>query len=279
MILYIVVLVLVGAGAGYTSGLFGVGGGGVMVPALFFAFRALGVNEDVVMHSAVATSAAMIIFNGYRSVRSHLVRDSVDMGLLWPPSEGRPWWNSYALWIGVGSFAAAWWLAPRLSSDAMTAVFAGVALLVALQFILGRPNFTLRSTVPGGAAPPVVGGSIGAVSAIMGIGGGSLSVPFLTLCGMSVHRAVGTAAGFGLAIAIPATLGFVISGLGVPDRPVGSLGYVNLFGLAIIVISAWPFVPLGTKSAHKLKPEPLRRVFGVALALIALNMGRVALLG
>ena len=269
----IVVLMLVGAGAGYASGLFGIGGGAVMVPALFFAFRSLGVDEGVVMHCAVATSAAVIIFNGARSVRSHRARDSVEMDLLWPRER---WWNSYALWIAVGSFVAAWALAPRLSSDALTAIFAGVALLVALQFIFGRPGFTLRDGVPGGAAPPLVGGGIGALSAIMGIGGGSLSVPFLTLCGMPVHRAVGTAAGFGLAIAVPATLGFVIGGWGVAGRPVGSLGYVNLLGLALIVVCAWPFVPLGTRSAHSLRPGPLRKVFGVALALIALNMARIA---
>ena len=245
-----------------------------MVPALFFAFRSLGVEESVVMHCAVATSAAVIIFNGYRSVRSHRARDSVDMGLLWPRKR---WWNSYALWIALGSFGAAWWLAPRLSSDTLTAIFAVVALVVALQFIFGRPSFTLRDSVPGGAAPPVVGGGIGALSAIMGIGGGSLSVPFLTLCGMPVHRAVGTAAGFGLAIAIPATVGFIISGWGVEGRPQGSLGYVNLLGMALIVVCAWPFVPLGTKSAHGLAPGPLRKAFGVALGLIALNMVRVAL--
>lgn len=250
-----------------------------MVPALFFAFRSLGVDPGVVMHCAVATSAAVIIFNGYRSVRSHRARDSVDMGLLWPPSVGRPWWNSYALWIAVGSFLAASVLAPRLSSAVLTIIFAAVALLVALQFTFGRPEFSLRGEVPGGAGPPVVGGGIGALSAIMGIGGGSLSVPFLTLCGMPVHRAVGTAAGFGLAIAIPATVGFVLSGWGVEGRPPLSLGYVNVLGLALIVAFAWPFVPLGTRSAHRLQAGHLRKIFGVALALIALNMARIALLG
>ena len=249
-----------------------------MVPALFFAFRALGVGADVVMHCAVATSSTVIIFNGWRSTRAHLARGSVDMALLWPPSQGGPWWGGYALWIALGSFGAASLLAPRLSSDALTAVFAGVALLVAVQFIAGRPDLTLRDAVPGGAAPPLVGGGIGALSAIMGIGGGSLSVPFLTLCGMPVHRAVGTAAGFGLAIAVPATLGFVISGWGEAGRPPGSLGYVNLLGAAFIVACAWGFVPLGARAAHGLRPGPLRRVFGLALAVVALNMARIALL-
>ena len=268
----IALLLCVGAVAGLTAGLFGIGGGAVMVPALFFAFASLGVAPDIVMHCAVATSASVIIINGYRSTRSHWARGSVDMDLLWPPQI----WRSYGLWIGIGSFLGAWWLAPRLGSDMLTLIFAGVAMIVAAQFIIGRPDFTFRDSVPGGAAPPLIGGSVGALSAIMGIGGGSISVPLLTLCGVPVHRAIGTAAGFGLAIAIPATLGFILSGWAVPGRPAFSLGYVNLAGFALIVASAWFMVPLGTALAHRMKAVPLRRVFGVCLALVALNMARKA---
>lgn len=265
-------LLSVGALAGFTAGLFGIGGGAVMVPALFFAFAAIGVPSDIVMHCSVATSASVIIVNGYRSTRGHLARKSVDMDVLWPKSL----WRSYGLWIGLGAFVGAILLAPQLSSDRLTLIFAAVALIVALQFIVGRPDYTLRQTVPGGAAPPIVGGSVGALSAIMGIGGGSISVPLLTLCGMPVHRAVGTAAGFGLAIAIPATLGFIISGWSVPGRPLGSLGYVNLMGFGLIVVSAWFTVPLGIATAHRMKAVPLRRIFGVCLALVAINMARKA---
>lgn len=268
----IALLIGVGALAGFSAGLFGIGGGSVMVPALFYAFQSLGVDPDVVMHCAVATSASVIIINGYRSTRSHWQRDSVDMDLLWP----KQWWSSYALWIGLGSFLGAVWLAPRLASDSLTLIFAVVALLMALQFIFGRPSLVLRDTVPGGVAPPLVGGSIGALSSIMGIGGGLLSVPFLTLCGMPVHKAVGTAAGFGLAIAIPATAGFILSGWAIEGRPPLSLGYVNLAGFVLIVASAWFLVPLGTAMAHRLKAVPLRRFFGICLALVALNMAREA---
>jgi uncharacterized membrane protein YfcA len=267
----IVALIFVGGVAGLTSGLFGIGGGAVMVPALFFAFSELGVPQDIVMHCAIATSAAVIILNASRSTRAHHQRDAVDMSLVWPREN---WWQSYGLWIGVGAFAAAIWIAPRLSSAALTQIFAAIALVVALQFIFGRPSFVMRHDVPRGPAPMIAGGGVGILSSLMGIGGGSLSVPLLSLCGVPIHRAIGTAAAFGLFIAVPATLGFIISGLGVAGRPFGSLGYVNGLGFALITAAAWPMVPLGAKLAHKMDATLLRRVFGMCLALVAINMAR-----
>lgn len=269
----IIALILVGGVAGLTAGMFGIGGGAVMVPALFYAFTELGVPDDLVMHCAIATSAAVIILNALRSTRAHHSRNAVDMSLVWPRHR---WWQSYGLWIGVGAFAAAIWIAPRLSSAALTLIFAVIAIIVALQFIFGCPSFVLRRTVPGGAAPMVAGGSVGILSSLMGIGGGSLSVPLLSLCGLPIHRAIGTAAAFGLFIAVPATIGFIISGWGVAGRPFGSLGYVNGLGFALITIAAWPMVPFGARLAHRMNPAVLRRVFGICLALVALNMARKA---
>lgn len=269
----ILTLLAVGGIAGLTAGLFGIGGGAVMVPALYFAFSSLGVPEDIVMHCAVATSAAVIILNAFRSTRAHHAKDAVDMTLVWP----RPkWWQSYGVWIGVGAFFAATWIAPRLSGEALTFLFAGIAIFVSLQFIFGKPSFVLRQTVPRGPAPVLAGGSVGILSALMGIGGGSLSVPLLMLFGVPIHRAIGTAAAFGLFIAVPATLGFILSGWGVAGRPLGSLGYVNGLGFSLITTAAWPMVPFGAKLAHNLDAAYLRRIFGLCLALIALNMARKA---
>jgi len=267
----IVALLVVGAISGLTAGLFGIGGGAVMVPALYYAFGQLGVPEEVQMHCAVATSAAVIILNAARSTRAHHSRGAVDTNIVWP------WpkiWKSYGLWIGAGAFAAAIWIAPHMSSAALTRLFAVVAFLVAMQFIFGWPSFTFRETVPAGAAPFIAGGGVGVLSSLMGIGGGSLSVPLLSFCGIPIHRAIGTAAAFGLFIAVPATLGFVISGWDVTGRPFGSLGYVNGLGFALITIAAWPLVPLGSKLAHKMDATLLRRVFGICLALVAVNMAR-----
>ena len=266
-------LLAVGGIAGLTAGLFGIGGGAVMVPALYFAFSAMGVSEDIVMHCAVATSAAVIILNAFRSTRAHHQKQAVDMDLVWPWPK---WWQSYGVWIGLGSFLAAILIAPRLSGVALTNLFAVIALFVSLQFIFGKPSFVIRESVPHGPAPAFVGGGVGVLSSLMGIGGGSLSVPLLTLCGVPIHRAIGTAAAFGLFIAVPATFGFISSGLGVSGRPFGSLGYVNGLGFVLVSVAAWPMVPLGASLAHKMDAVFLRRIFGFCLALVALNMARKA---
>jgi uncharacterized membrane protein YfcA len=159
----------------------------------------------------------------------------------------------------------------------LTILFGVIALLVALQFIFGRPDFILRQSVPGGIAPPVIGSSVGGLSALMGIGGGSLSVPLLSLCNVPIHRAIGTASGFGLAIALPATAGFIVSGWDVAARPAFSLGYVNIAGFIIIAGVSSLFVPLGVKGAHALDAKSLKRIFGICLMLVAANMIRESL--
>lgn len=269
----IMTLSVVGAVAGLTSGLFGIGGGSVMVPVLFYAFISLGVPEEVVMHCAVATSSSVIIFNAIRSVRSHNKHGAVDWDLLWPKNP----LLSYGLWIAVGAFLGAIWLAPRLSGPALILIFAGVGGLVALKFIFGQPDWRFRETVPGGAARPLVGGSVGALSAIMGIGGGSLTVPLMNMCGVPIHRAIGTASGFGLAIALPATIGFIMSGWGAAGRPAFSLGYVNMLGFTVIAAVAFLTIPLGAKLAHGMSQQKLKMIFGICLLLVAANMARKAL--
>lgn len=266
-------LIAVGAAAGVSAGLFGIGGGSVMVPVLFYAFMSLGVPENVVMHCAVATSSAVIIPNAIRSVRSHNKHGAVDWGLLWPKNP----LFSYALWIGMGAFFAALWLAPLMSGQALTLLFAVIASLVAMKFIFGNPNWQIRESVPGGMARPIVGGSVGAISSLMGIGGGSLTVPLMSICGVPIHRAVGTASGFGLAIALPATIGFVVSGWGAAGRPAFSVGYVNILGLVLIAATAFITIPLGAKLAHGMSQSRLKMIFGICLLLVAANMAREVL--
>lgn len=269
----ILTLLFVGGVAGLSAGLFGIGGGAVMVPALYFAFNALGVPKSVVMHCAVATSSAIIIVNAVRATRSHHTHGAVDWDLLWPKNL----FLSYALWIGIGAFLAAIWLAPKMSGQALTLLFAVVAGIISLQFIFGRPDWKLRETVPGGLARPVVGGGVGVLSSLMGIGGGSLTVPLMSICGVPIHRAVATASGFGFAIAVPATLGFIISGWSTAGRPAFSLGYVNMLGFVLVASVAFVTIPLGARLAHAMSQRKLKLIFGICLLLVAANMARKAL--
>jgi len=259
---------VVGAVAGVSSGLFGIGGGAVMVPALFFVLNAMG--YEAAMHVAVATSSAVIILNAIRSVRGHAKRGSVDWELLWP----RPFVFGWAIWIALGAFAASAFLAPKLSGGILGLIFVLMAFVVSLQFIFGRPDLRLLEQPPGMPAPMIGGGAVGVLSALMGIGGGSLTVPLMSFAGVPIHRAIGTASGFGLAIALPATLGYIYGGWDAVGRPPNSLGYVSLAGFALVAITSIVCVPLGVKLAHGMDGAKLKRIFGIVLLLLALNMLR-----
>lgn len=264
---------LAGALAGFGAGLFGIGGGAIMVPALYYMFIFLGYDPSTVTHMAVATSTAVIIVNAIRSVRSHHKLGNVDWDLLWPKNI----FHSFAFWIGVGAFLGSFLIAPRLTGRHLTALFAILAMLISLQFIFGRPHWRLRDDIPNGAARPIVGGTVGSLSALIGIGGGSFTVPLMSMCGMTIHRAIGTASGFGLAIALPGTMGYIISGWSKPLRAPLSLGYVNLPAFVFMTLAAFLFIPIGAKFANRLPQERLKRVFGICLLLVALNMGRKAI--
>lgn len=263
-------LLLVGALSGFSAGLFGIGGGVIVVPALFYVFSGLGFSHNVVMHCAVATSLAVVMVNSVRSVRVHNQYGSVDWKLLWPqyPVMG------YGLWIGIGAFIAALWIAPLLSGIQLTGLYVGVISLISLQFIFGRPDWILRESMPQGAAPIWIGSSVGGLSALLGIGGGSMTVVLMSLCSVPIHRAIGTASGFGLAVAISASLGFILSGWGVEGRPPFSIGYVNSIGFLIVAFMAYFCVPLGARTANNLSQKRLRRVFGICLLVLILNMIR-----
>lgn len=170
--------------------------------------------------------------------------------------------------VALGSVLAGWVRGPGL-----TGLFAAVALLVAVHMAFGRPEWRLGQTLPTGAAKIGLAAMIGAVSAMMGIGGGTLTVPLMTLYGTPIHRAVGTASAIGLIIGIPGTIGFALSGWGASGLPPLSLGYVNLLGVALILPASMAAAPWGARLAHRLDTRLLRRAFALFLGLTALRMG------
>ena len=257
-------LLATGAFAGVIAGLFGIGGGVIIVPALAFAFEQLGFTE-VSMHAAVGCSLATIVATSIRSAMAHHKRGAVDLDVMkgWIP------------WIMVGSILGAA-IASYLPGEGMKAVFGSILILVSLQFIFGRPNWTLSPHLPTGLPKVGIAGGMGALSGIMGIGGGAFGVTLMTLCGHSVHRAVGTAATFGAAIGFPAAIGYAITGLGVEGRPPFSIGYLNIPAIVIIGVMTTTIAPLGAMLAHRMDAVTLKRVFGSVMIVIALNMIRVA---
>lgn len=271
--LLILILLSVGSLSGFSAGLFGVGGGAVMVPALYYAFNAIGVSETSLMHCAVGTSSSVIIFNSFRAVKSHHNLGAIDWNLLRP----KPFITSYAVWIGVGSFFAASFLASIMSAQFLMILFAMVMIVVSLHLIIGPNNLEVFVSVPTGFSVPIIGSLIGALSSLMGIGGGSITVPLMNMCRIPMNRAVATASGFGFAISLPATIGFIISGWGIDGRPYFSLGYVNVIALVCILSSAFFVVPYGAKIAQILPQKRLKLLFGLCLLAVALNMAKNSL--
>ncbi len=261
LLLLVPLLLLAGFVAGLLAGLLGVGGGIVVVPALFLIFGHLGVADAVKMHLAVGTSLATIIPTGFRSMRAHQARGSFDADIF------REWIPAMVIGVLLGS-----WLASLANTFALTLIFGIVALLVALQMAFGSRSFHVSDHPPAGPAKWGLAGLIGLISSMMGIGGGTLSVPSLSMFGIPIHRAVGTSAGFGLIIALAGTTGFVINGWSVAPLPPFSTGYVNWLAFISVVPATILAVPFGARLAHLLSQTALRRVFAFFLAVTAARM-------
>lgn len=255
--------VMLGAGvaAGLLAGLLGVGGGIVIVPVLFHLFDVIGVEEAIRMHLAVGTSLATIIPTSISSTRAHYRRAAVDLTIL------KSWGPGVLVGVALGAAIAA-----QLDGRALTGVFAVVALLIAANMAFRGDGWRLRETLPGGAALFSIGGVVGLLSSMMGIGGGAMSTPIMTACGVPIRRAVGTAAAIGLIIAVPGAIGFAISGLGVAGTPPLTLGYVSLVGFALVAPTTALVAPLGARLTHAIPPGLLRKAFALFLFATAVRM-------
>jgi uncharacterized membrane protein YfcA len=253
-------LIAAGIVAGIAAGLFGIGGGAVIVPVLYFLLTALG-YEDTAMHVAVATSLATIILTSIRSVMAHNQRGAVDWNVL----------KGWAPWIVIGACLGQL-VAGFVSKDALTLTFGSLLLILALQLYFGRPTWKLADDVPKGTPRAGLGGALGALSAIMGIGGGTFGVSLMTICGRPMHQAVGTAAGFGVAIGAPGAVVAILNGLDREGLPPFSLGHVNLPAFVLISICTVTMAPIGAAMAHRLDAGLLRKLFGVLLVLVSVRM-------
>lgn len=251
---------LLGAVAGVLAGLLGVGGGLVIVPVLVALWKMDGLTAAHIMQLAVGTSLATIVFTSISSVRAHHRKGAV----LWPAF----WRLAPGVVIGAWLSAA---VAVHLPGAALKDVFGVFELLVALQMGFGVRASAHRD-LPGRWGMGLAGAVIGAVSSIIGIGGGTMTVPFLSWCSVSMQRAIGTSAACGLPIAVGGTLGYIAMGWGADGLPAWSAGYVYLPALLGISAASIVFAPLGAALAHRMSTQLLRRIFAGFLALLGVWM-------
>jgi uncharacterized protein len=254
------VMCLTGAVAGITAGLFGNGGGFVIVPALLAVLPLFSDAGADLVYVAIGTSLASIVVSSARSVQAHHRRGAVDFQVL------RDW----AIWLVIG-VGVGLWIASVTDGSSLLVVFASGVLAYSIYFLF--PDFFTRITrpfeLPTGAARASLASFLGGFSALLGIGGGTITVITMVMCRRPVHQAVATAAGVGFIIALPGAIGFLILGLDVPNLPFGSIGYVNLPALVAISTLSVFTAPLGARWAHGLNDGVLKRLFGVYLVIVA----------
>ena len=258
-------LLSIGAFAGVIAGLLGVGGGIGLVPAFYYTFSGLGYESPQLMQICLATSLATIIVTSVRSVLAHDRKGAVDWDVL------KTWAPGIVVGAVVGMLTVA-----SLRSQVLQGIFGVLALIVALYLGFGRAQWRLGAAMPTGLMRAILSPLLGFLSVLMGIGGGSFGVPVMSLYGMAIHRAVATAAGFGVIIAVPSVIGFLMVDIVPENRPPFTIGAVNIPAFVVVIAMTLITAPLGVRLAHAMDPKPLKRVFAVFLMLVALNMLRRA---
>lgn len=253
---------VVGAGviAGFLAGVFGIGGGAILVPVFFQAFGWAGVDDAVRMHLAVGTSLAIIVPTSLRSFSAHYKKGAVAMDLL----------KSFVITVPIGVLFATFVIA-SISSEGLRIVFAFIAIAVGLRLIFHRESWKLGNDIPVGPLRAVVGVGIGFFSMLMGIGGGVMNNTFMTLYGRPIHQAVATSSGTGILISIPGLIGAIWAGWGTPGLPVFSTGYVNWIGFVVVIPITLYLAPIGAKFAHRLEKRQLELAFGAFLMIVAVR--------
>jgi len=255
-------VLLAGFASGYAGGLFGIGGGIVTVPALYAVFQTLGIADGPSLKTAIGTSLGVIIITSIRSLSTHHGAGQVDFSIL----------KSWAPWIAIGAVAGGL-VAKWVPVELLTAVFAGGAFYIAWRRLFSKNKGhakAKRKSLMHMKVP--VGVGTGLFSALMGFGGGALGVIFMTMAGRSMHQAIGTSAGFGVAVAVPGITGFILSGWGLEGLPPLSMGYVNLPAFVAMAVMAAISAPLGARLAHRVDGAILSKLFGGYVLLAAVSL-------
>jgi len=257
---WLLAYLLLGSAVGFFAGLLGIGGGTIMVPVLATLFALQGFTPEVIVHLALGTSMASIVLTSLSSMRTHHAHGAVLWPVVWRIAPG----------IVVGTFGTAF-IAAALPAKPLTLFFAVFVVLISMQMLRNaRPKPSRQ--LPGVAMLSLVGVFIGGISALVAIGGGSLSVPFLSWCNVKLQQAIGTSAAIGLPIAVAGALGYLVSGWQFPGLPAYSFGYVYLPAVVFIAICSILTAPLGAKLTHRLPVATLKKLFALLLLLLAGKM-------
>ncbi|MFC4347730.1 sulfite exporter TauE/SafE family protein [Kordiimonas lipolytica] len=256
-------LPLIGAGlvAGFLAGLLGIGGGIVTIPVLVLVYRQIGMPEEWLMHIAIASSLTAIIATNTSSVLAHHRKNGVDWSIV------KGWWFVVAAGAVLGSF-----FAKGLKTEELVYFFATLASLVAIKMMLPFDRWKLGQALPEGGRRYLAPGLIGFFSAVMGIGGGSFSVPYMTLYSVPIHRAVGTASLIGLVISVSAGLGYLVGGWNVAGLPSGMAGFIHLPSAFTVAVAAVLMAPVGAKVAHMMPKTALSIAFGIFLVVATIKL-------
>lgn len=264
LILQMMILLLtIGAVGGFLSGLLGVGGGILFVPALFFCLGAIGLDEEHAMHVAIGSSLAIVLVTGATSAIAHYRRGAVETDRV------RLWAVPMVVGTGAGSFFAG-----LVDSGILKAIFAIITLIISIYMIFAREvkNPAECRIVPN-RIQKMICACIGCVSSMVGIGGAVMTVPFMGYIGIPMHKAVGTGAALGMLIALPGAIAYMITGaFHMESLPPYSLGYVNLLAVGMIVPASVLMAPMGVQASHSLPRYMLRRVFAVVLMIVSVRM-------
>ena len=250
---------LIGAGvvAGLLAGLFGIGGGAVLVPVFYQTYGLLGIDDAVRMHVSIGTSLAIIIPTSMRSFWAHYKKGAVDMALL----------KAFVIPVLIGVFVASF-IAASISSAGLRIVFAIIAFAVAFKMLFGRDSWNLGAELPGRIGTSIAGVLIGLISALMGIGGGVLNNSFMTLYSRPIHQAVATSAGVGVLISVPGIFGYIWAGWSASGLPPFSSGFVNWLTVALIIPVTLVTAPYGAQLAHQWPKRRLEIGFGLFLIFV-----------
>lgn len=258
LVLLAMALAVSGFAMGFLAGLFGIGGGAILVPVLYEAFRIAGIDQAIIMHLCLGTALAVMAPTTSTSFRSHLAKGTVDQALL----------KRIGPWIVAGVVVGAI-IARYADGRTLMAIWALAGFLIAGKMALGRDDWRISDDIPKGIVTELFALLVGLLSTLMSVGGSSFLIAFMTLCGRSLLQSVSTGAGLGPLIAIPGTLGFIWAGWNAPGLPPLSLGYVSLVGAALIIPVSVYAAPIGVRVAHGMPKRRLEIAFAMFLGTMS----------